>query len=131
MHIKIKNAETNAMMIINMIAAAFIAALAGLGIGGGGLLVVYLTAFAATPQLSAQGINLVFFIFSATASLFIHFRKRSINLKNVLILAIFGIIASLPGTWLSHTIDTVYLKKLFGILLITAGLLSLFQRRKK
>ena len=34
----------------------------GLGVGGGGILLLYLTAFAGVEQLSAQGINLLFFL---------------------------------------------------------------------
>ena len=44
------------------------AALAGMGIGSGGLLVLYLTLIRGTPQLSAQGFNLLFFLFSSGAS---------------------------------------------------------------
>ena len=44
----------------------------GLGVGGGGILLLYLTAFTETSQLSAQGINLLFFLPVAFSALFAH-----------------------------------------------------------
>lgn len=119
------------MIIINMAAATLIAVLAGLGIGGGGLLVIYLTLVLKTEQLTAQGINLIFFIFSAIASLFVHFRKRNINIRNVSILALTGIISSVLGSYLSHNMDVGILKNIFGGLLILSGIMALFQKNKR
>ncbi len=116
------------MIIINMAAAALIAVLAGLGIGGGGLLVIYLTLILKTEQLTAQGINLIFFIFSAVASLFIHFKKRNINIRTVTVLAITGIISSILGSYVSHNIDIGILQKIFGGLLILSGALAIFKK---
>lgn len=117
------------MIIINIAAAALIAVMAGLGIGGGGLLVIYLTLVLKTDQLTAQGINLIFFIFSAIASLFIHFKKRRINIVTVAVFALSGIIGSLPGSYLSHNIDVAILQKIFGGLLILSGVTALFKKR--
>lgn len=112
-----------------MIAAALIAMLAGLGIGGGGLLVIYLTMVLKTDQLTAQGINLIFFIFSAVASLFIHFKKRKLNIRIIAILAITGIVSSLLGSCLSHNINTGLLRSIFGGLLVLSGTIALFKKR--
>ena len=118
------------MIAINIIAATLIAAMAGLGIGGGGLLVIYLTLIQGMDQLSAQGINLTFFIFSAIASLFIHFKKRKIDIKQVLVLAITGISTSVIGAHISQNIDVGLLRKLFGALLVLSGALTLFSKKK-
>ena len=118
------------MIVVNMIAATLIACMAGLGIGGGGLLVIYLTMVPGTEQLAAQGINLVFFIFSATASLFIHFKKRKINITHVAILAVTGICASVLGSYVSHNIDVDVLRKIFGGLLVVSGILALFKKKR-
>ena len=56
-------------IVIDILAGILIGTLTGMGIGGGGLLVIYLTAVRGMPQLSAQGCNLLFFIFAASASL--------------------------------------------------------------
>lgn len=118
------------MIVVNMIAATLIACMAGLGIGGGGLLVIYLTMVLGTEQLTAQGINLLFFIFSAIASLFIHFKKRKLDFRNIAILAIFGICTSILGSYVSHNIDVGILRKIFGGLLVASGILALFKKKR-
>lgn len=122
--------DTISMIIINMTAAALIACLAGLGIGGGGLLVIYLTLVLKTEQLTAQGINLIFFIFSALASLCIHFKKRRINIRTVALLAITGIAGSVLGSYISHNIEVEILRKIFGGLLIFSGVTVFLGRRE-
>lgn len=119
------------MIIINMIVSTLIGILAGLGVGGGGLLVIYLTMVSGMEQLSAQGINLVFFIFCAAASLFVHLKRRNINIKRCLALSTVGIAASIPGIMLSHSLDTHILRKIFGALLIFSGITVLLHRKKK
>ncbi len=116
------------MVWLNMAVATLIATLAGLGIGGGGLLVIYMTLVLGTPQLAAQGINLVFFVFSAAASLLVHYKKRNINVKLVTTLAIGGICGSVFGVYLSHTLEPSLIRKCFGVLLIISGMLTLFSK---
>ena len=81
------------------IAFTFIfAALAGMGIGSGGLLVLYLTLLRDAPQLSAQGFNLLFFLFASGASMVIHLSRRRICLATTLVMLIAGIPAALLGS---------------------------------
>ena len=51
------------MMWLTMGITFLLAALSGMGVGGGGLFVIYLSLFTDTPQLVAQGMNLLFFLF--------------------------------------------------------------------
>ena len=55
------------------------AILCGLGLGGGNLLVVYLTRIAGFDQQSAQGLGLIFFVSSTAVCLVIHAVKKRIN----------------------------------------------------
>ena len=50
------------MNIATIIAAFFAAVLGSLGMGGGGVLLIYLTVFQNMAQLDAQGMNLLFFL---------------------------------------------------------------------
>ena len=118
------------MLAVNYIVAVLIGIMAGLGIGGGGLLVIYLTLVLGIDQLNAQGINLCFFIFCAAASLPVHFKKRNIDIRQVLVLSIGGISTSVAGVYLSQMISTALLQKLFGALLLISGLISLFKKNK-
>ena len=59
--------------------ASFLSGLIGaMGFGGGGILIIYLVIFASVPQLTAQGINLAFFIPCSVISVIIYSIKKEI-----------------------------------------------------
>lgn len=107
-----------------------IAVLSGMGLGGGGLFVVYLNIFSDLPQIYMQAINLVFFIFAAGASLLIHLTRRKIYFKAVLLMGVFGIAGSLIGSAVALSVDGELLGKIFGVMLIGAGIYSFFKSKK-
>lgn len=113
------------MAFVDMMAAFFMGALSGMGIGGGGLLVIYLTLIRGAEQINAQGINLYFFVFASIAALFIHCRKRRIDYSLVLLLSALGMPVSLFGGLLASVTDPYLLRKIFGVMLIIAGGISL------
>ena len=51
--------------IFSSIVAFFIAILSGLGVGSGGLLVIWLTMVEGMDAIGARGLNLLFFVFTA------------------------------------------------------------------
>ena len=55
--------------ILPLIVGAVTGVLSGFGVGGGTLLLVYMTAFAGLDQRLAQGINLLFFLPTAASAL--------------------------------------------------------------
>ena len=119
------------MLTVSLIVSFIISILSGMGVGGGGLFVIYLALFTNTPQLEIQGINLVFFLFSASASLLIHLRKRKIFGTAVLVASLFGIIGALIGSIVSNKIDQALLRKIFGAMLCLSGAFSLAKSFKK
>ena len=104
--------------------------LAGLGVGGGTLLLLWLTAVLTTPQPEARVINLLFFIPTALISSFFHRRKGTLNLKTVFPAMIAGCLFAALGSWLSKSLDVELLRKLFGFLLIITGIRELLYRRR-
>ena len=54
--------------LIALLAGTITGILSAFGIGGGSLLLIYLTSFAAIDQHQAQGINLLYFLPAAAAS---------------------------------------------------------------
>ena len=118
------------MLWLSMIAALLISALSGMGVGGGGLFMLYLTLFTDTPQLSAQGINLLFFLFSAGSSTLIHLQRRQILLGVVAILAAAGIGGSLLGVALAGFLPRVLLRRILGVMLVISGILALKQKKE-
>lgn len=115
--------------MLNIIASFAIALLSGMGIGSGGLFVIWLTLAENTPQLTAQGLNLLFFIFSSGASLTVHLTKRKIAWGAVALLTLTGVGGALIGGYISGLINASAMKKLFGAMLILSGLVSLMKKR--
>ncbi len=111
--------------MFTVIASFLIAVLSGMGVGGGGLFVVFLALFSDMPQLPAQGTNLLFFLFSAGSAICVHLTKRKILGTAVLVMAAFGIFGSLLGTMLSGIVPQSILRKLFGVMLVISGMISL------
>lgn len=119
------------MNILDFFVAVFTAALSGTGVGGGGLYVIYLTLVRNVPQLTAQGINLAFFIAGAIASMILHLRKRRFAFRVVLLTGALGALGSLFGALLASNLDTALLTKIFGGMLVFCGIRTLFLEVKK
>jgi len=94
-------------------------------------LLLYLTAFAGMNQLTAQGINLIFFLPIAIIAVCIHAKNKLINYKSAVICIAFGFVGVWCGLWLTKIISEELLRKLFAILLIYMGLRELFAKNKK
>lgn len=102
-----------------------------MGFGGGFILIIYLTAFSDVNQITAQGVNLLFFLPVALVSLIIHQKNSLIKWKVLLRLIPGGIIGILLGTFISSHIDVDFLQKLFAGLLIFVGFKELFHKNEK
>lgn len=119
------------MLIMDLLAGAIIGALSGMGVGGAGLLVIYLTVLRGMGQTDAQGINLYFFLFASTAAMFIHVRKRKIDYKTVLLILAGGIPAAYFGCILASAVSPLLLRKVFGGMLAVTGVISLFSKKRR
>lgn len=116
--------------LLVMLAAFGIAVLSGMGVGSGGLLVVFLTLIADVPQIRAQGMNLLFFLFASGASMLVHIQKRRLSPSVLLLVAAAGLIGSLPGTYAALILPEVLVRRLFGGMLVLSGTVSLLRRGK-
>lgn len=112
------------MLIADIAAGVLFGMLAGMGIGGGGLLVIYLTLIRSYAQTDAQAINLMFFVFAAAAALSVHLRKRKIDFVLVSVLVVTGVVGSLAGAKLAFVLPRVITRKLFGTMLIVSGIIT-------
>ena len=68
---------------MNILVGILTGATASMGLGGGFILLVYLSVFTEIPQDIAQGINLLFFLPIALLSLIIHIKNKLTDLKLV------------------------------------------------
>lgn len=100
----------------------------GFGIGGGTILMVYLTIIAGIDQRIAQGINLLYFIPTAAAALILHAKNRYVQWKVVIPAAIAGCVTAAILSFIALNIELSLLKKMFGLFLILTGISELFKK---
>lgn len=116
---------------VSLIIGTLLGLLSGLGVGGGSLLMLWLTLVLNMPQLQARLINLLCFIpCAAVASVFRH-RQGALELKKVFPAIAAGCLSAGLFSWVSGHMDTALLKKIFGILLLITGVRELFYSPKK
>lgn len=109
-------------MLTSILAGIACGVLSGYGIGGGSLLMVYLTALLTMEQKSAQAINLLYFLPTAACALIFHVKNKMIDWKVVLPAAICGSLFAALGAFISAGLEMGLLRKLFGGFLILVGL---------
>lgn len=105
--------------------------LAGLGIGGGSLLILWLTMILGIPQETARSINLLFFLPAAIIVSAHRIKHGSVHVRSILPGIIAGCVCAGLFTLLGTVLDPQLLKKPFGLLLLFTGLRELFYRPRK
>ena len=103
----------------------------GLGIGGGTLLMVWMTAVMDMEQRMAQGINLLYFLPTAACALIFHIKTRLIRWRVVIPAAITGCLTAAGAAFLATVIDASLLRKLFGGFLFLVGFNEIFGRHAR
>ena len=120
------------MLVLDLIFAVLAGTLTGLlsgwGLGGGTLLLLYLTLAAGVEQPAAQGINLLYFLPCSAAALVSHLRGGLVEKRCVLYAALAGVPVSLGAAFLATQLDTALLRKIFGGFLLTVGLAELLRK---
>ena len=104
--------------------------LSGFGIGGGSLLILYLTAFAGMDQYTAGGVNLLYFLCCAPTALIAHLRHKRVELRAVLWCSLAGVLTSAGFALVAAYLPTDWLRRLFGVLLLYIGVRELFCKAK-
>lgn len=89
----------------------------GTGMGGGTILILCLSIFLGIEQKVAQATNLIFFIPTSIAAIYVNVKQKKINFKVARTIILFGIIGAIIGAIIAQNIDTKLLKKCFGIFL--------------
>ena len=105
--------------------------LTGLGVGGGSLLIIWLTAVLGTAPSTARGINLLFFLPGAFIAICFRRKQGAVKWRNVLPAAVAGCMAAALFSYFSTVWDTEILKKVFGGILIAAGIRELLWKARR
>lgn len=116
--------------MIDFLVSCGVALLSGLGVGSGGLLVVFLTEYREVGQLFAQGVNLIFFIFSSGASTAVNLRARNICYGAVTMMSLGGAIGAIVGALVASVLDPDLLRIGFGAMLLIGGVPSFIKSVK-
>lgn len=105
--------------------------LGALGLGGGGVLVMFLTVFASVSQLRAQGINLLFFIPVGFFALIFHIKRGLVDKKIAVPAIIAGLVGALIGCFTARLLGACVMRKIFGSMLLVLGCWELFAPKNK
>lgn len=112
--------------------AGFLSGLAGaMGLGGGSVLILYLTLLAGVEQLAAQGINLIFFLPTAAVAVAVYIRRGDIALRQILPIILFGSLGTLCGSMATELFSGDTAGKIFGGFILLYGAIQLFSPAKK
>jgi uncharacterized membrane protein YfcA len=116
---------------VAIFAGVLLGYLAGLGVGGGSLLILWLTLVLGMDSGTASTINLMFFITAAGAVCIFRWKNGTLHFKKILPAIIAGSICAALVCLLARQIDSGLIEKLFGGLLILIGLRELCYRPRK
>ena len=102
--------------------------LAGMGVGGGSLLLLWLTQIVMIPQPQARILNLLFYLPAALTATLFRGRKGGIQPEITIPALAAGCCTAVLTSLLSRGLDLEIMKKLLGGLLILTGLREIFYR---
>lgn len=115
--------------IVSLLAGCVTGVISGWGIGGGSLLIIYMTVFADFAQQTAQGINLMYFLPTALSALYSHIKNRLVEIKLAIPAIIAGMLSAVAASFAASSLDAGLMRKIFGIFIICIGLTEVFRKR--
>ena len=116
---------------VTLIIGTILGFLSGLGVGGGSLLILWLTVVLRMDPLTARSINLLFFLPSALISCIIRKNQGRLNIKLLLPAILAGSSCAAVFTSLSGKLNEQTLKQCFGLVLLVTGIRELLYRPRK
>ena len=118
-------------MILHFAIGLLTGVLSGFGIGGGSLLILYMTSFTDVNQYAAGGINLLYFLPTAGTSLLFHIKNKLVAWQAALPAIACGCLSAAGSAWLAQSLHAALLRRLFGGFLLAVGILELRKARKQ
>lgn len=114
--------------LLALAAGAITGILSGFGVGGGTLLLIYMTTFAGLDQHLAQGINLLYFLPAAAAALPSHIKNGYIDKETASPAIWAGLAGTALGAWVATGLEVTLLRRCFGAYLLFIGLREFFRK---
>ena len=116
---------------VSLLVGTVLGFMSGLGLGGGSLLMLWLTVVLKTDPQVARTVNQLFFVPSALISCIVRAKSGELNIRPLLPATLSGCLAAIIASLLSKIVNTAILRKLLGLILIAAGTRELFYGKKK
>lgn len=117
--------------IVAVLAGAVTGILSGFGIGGGTLLLIYMTALQGLDQHLAQGINLLYFLPTAATALPSHIKNGFIDRQTALPAILAGLLGAGLSAWIATMLEVDLLRRCFGVYLMYVGIRQLLPGKKQ
>lgn len=104
---------------------------AGMGMGGGTLLIPVLTLALGLEQHAAQGVNVIAFLPAAVAALVVHAKAGRLQLRACVPIILAGALGALGASLLAGVLEAPWLRRMFGVFLVLLACLRVFGKRLK
>ena len=114
--------------IVSLISGLATGILSAWGIGGGSLLILFMTGVQGMDQPLAQGINLLYFLPTSFTALLSHLKNHLIDKKTAIPAIVAGSLATAGAALLATGLDTQVVRKIFGGFVVIIGLTELFRK---
>lgn len=114
--------------MIQAVVGALSGVIASMGLGGGFVLLIWLTLHDGMHQRQAQGVNLLFFLPIALISVVMHLRSGLIDKRLVLAMIPGGVAGAVLGALASQMVGNDILRKIYAVFLLFFGLRELFRK---
>lgn len=118
------------MMLLFVLIGFFSGMTASMGLGGGSILILFLTMVLNYEQKTAQGVNLLFFIPIALFSTIVYIKNGIIEWKKIIPTIITGMISSFISANILVKMSSSLLRKTFGAFILIIGIKTLFSLTK-
>lgn len=119
------------MWAFSLLTGLITGVLSGFGIGGGTLLILWLTFVSGMNQFQAGGINLLYFVACALPALYGHVKNNLVEKQAVLWTSVAGVPACILAALLASITDVTLLRRIFGVFLLIIGFRELFSGKSK
>lgn len=116
--------------VFDALAGSVTGVLSGWGLGGGTLLMVYMSTLGGLAQHAAQGVSLLYFIPCSSAALWGHIKGKQIEWRAALPAIGAGILTAGAAAWAAQSVDGGWLRKIFGVGLLAVGLREIFGKSR-
>ena len=114
--------------ILTFFAALLSGVIGAMGLGGGSILILYLTVFAGVNQVTAGGINLIFFLPIGIIAVTVYSVQKQIKYKTVLPYIAGGVPAAFLSGYILNFANPDFLSKIFGGFVLIYGAMQILKK---